>query len=109
MFAALVNPALTSETPTWLRPEPRQRSIFSSDELPAVLGDVIDVMERMGYAAADRFAVHLALEEAAVNAVKHGHRFDPCKQVRIWWDVTPSAVRLVVEDEGPGFDPAQVP
>jgi serine/threonine-protein kinase RsbW len=66
-------------------------------------------MERAGYSSADRFAVRLALEEAVVNAVKHGHGYDPAKQVRIWWLLGASSVKFVVHDEGPGFDPTQVP
>src|SRR5271165_1224086 len=84
-------------------------SISSVHQLPDLLIDVIRVMESVGYGAADIFAVRLALEEAVVNAVKHGHGNDPCKQVRICWAVTTSSVKLVVEDEGPGFDPSGVP
>src|SRR5262249_48466369 len=70
---------------------------------------VVSVMTRLGYGAVDRFAVRMALEEAAVNAVTHGHRGDPSMQARVCWAITPTAVKLVVRDEGPGFDPAQVP
>jgi serine/threonine-protein kinase RsbW len=82
--------------------------IFSLHELPNLLDRVLGVMEYAGYGPGDTFAVRLALEEAVVNAVKHGHDHDPCKKVHIWWAITPASVRLVVEDEGPGFDPAAV-
>jgi serine/threonine-protein kinase RsbW len=93
------------------RPEPLSGwlSISSVQQLPDLLADVLRPMERVGYGVADNFAVRLALEEAVVNAVKHGHGHDPRKQVRIWWAVTSSSVKLVVEDQGPGFDPAEVP
>jgi len=97
------------ETMHRLEAESGRRSIAFADELPDLLADVIRALERLGYGARDAFAVRLALEEAVINAVKHGHGNDPSKQARIWWAVTTSAVKLVVEDEGPGFDPAQVP
>jgi prepilin-type N-terminal cleavage/methylation domain-containing protein len=86
-----------------------QRALSSTDQVPDLLADVIRVMQGVGYGAADVFAVRLGLNEAVANAVKHGHRHDPHKRARIWWAVTASAVKLVVEDEGPGFDPARVP
>jgi anti-sigma regulatory factor (Ser/Thr protein kinase) len=90
--------------------EPRngRLSLFSLHDLPNLLSRILDVMKQAGYGAADSYAVRLALEEAAANAVKHGHGHDLSKQVRIWWTITPEWVRLVVEDEGRGFDPAAV-
>jgi serine/threonine-protein kinase RsbW len=87
----------------------RVQSLFSLKKLPAILTDVLNAMGRAGYCTRDRFAVQLALEEAVVNAVKHGHRYDPHKEVRIWWAVGAATVNLVVEDQGPGFDAALVP
>jgi serine/threonine-protein kinase RsbW len=89
--------------------EPGSWSLSSLDQLPGLLDEVIGVMESAGYGTADRFAVRLALEEAVVNAVKHGHDYDPGKQVRIWWILGASSVSFVVHDEGPGFDVSQVP
>jgi serine/threonine-protein kinase RsbW len=89
-------------------PENGRMSIFWLHDVPKLLARVLGVMNHAGYDAADRFAVGVALEEAATNALKHGHDHDPRKQVRIWWTVTAAAIRLVVEDEGRGFDPADV-
>jgi len=94
---------------TWSEPRNGRLSLFSLHDLPNLLARILDVMDQAGYGAADSFAVRLAVEEAAANAVKHGHGHDPRKQVRIWWTVTSAWVRLVVEDEGRGFDPAIIP
>jgi serine/threonine-protein kinase RsbW len=83
--------------------------LSSLEQLPGLLDDTTAAMERAGYGLADRFAVRMALEEAVVNAVKHGHGYDPGKQVRIWWLLGASSVKFVVHDEGPGFDVTQVP
>jgi serine/threonine-protein kinase RsbW len=53
--------------------------------------------------------VKLALEEALVNAIKHGHKHDPNKTACFHYQVTPECVITQVQDEGPGFDPEQVP
>ena len=55
------------------------------------------------------FAVKLALEEALINAVKHGNRGDPSKNVTIRYAVTPEKAVIIVRDEGPGFLPEEIP
>ncbi len=57
----------------------------------------------------DLFALKLALEEALVNAVKHGNKMDPAKHVRVQYRITPQRADVAIEDEGPGFNPAAVP
>lgn len=70
---------------------------------------VIGLMERMGFPARDVFGMRLALEEAVVNAMKHGNGLDPAKQVHIHCEITRELARVRVSDEGPGFDPGDVP
>jgi serine/threonine-protein kinase RsbW len=74
-----------------------------------VLGPVAEALAREGYKEHDLFGVRLALEEALVNALKHGNRYDPDKEVRVRWEVTAEEAVFEVEDEGPGFDPTGVP
>jgi serine/threonine-protein kinase RsbW len=66
-------------------------------------------MERCGYDHKEVFGVRLALEEAMVNAVKHGNRHDPTKRVRASWHVGPNRVMIEIKDEGDGFDPRALP
>lgn len=66
-------------------------------------------VEKHNYCDAARFAIKLALEEAIVNAIKHGNQLDPAKKVIIEAKVTPDETRLTVEDEGPGFNRESVP
>jgi len=84
-------------------------AIAWTEKIAEVLTDVIGAMAEVGYGARDTFATRLALQEAATNAVKHGHGNEPSKRARIWWVVSASAVTLVVEDDGAGFDPDRVP
>ena len=70
---------------------------------------ILDEIERQGFDSHSLFAVKLALEEALINAVKHGNRLDPDKQIQIESSVTPDKVEIIIEDEGPGFDRRTVP
>lgn len=47
--------------------------------------------------------LQLGLQEALVNAVRHGNGCDPCKCLRVRRIVTPRWVVWQVQDEGPGM------
>ncbi len=55
------------------------------------------------------FAIRLALDEALNNAISHGNKRDPNKQVTIRYAVNQQGVTITVTDQGPGFDPKDVP
>jgi serine/threonine-protein kinase RsbW len=57
----------------------------------------------------DLFSIKLALEEAMVNAIKHGNQYDRNKKVEIAYQVTSERFVIRITDEGGGFDPADVP
>lgn len=58
---------------------------------------------------ADLYAVRLALEEVFVNAIKHGNKCDPHKQIHIHYRVDPDGFYIHVRDEGSGFSPDNIP
>ena len=64
---------------------------------------------RLGYAERELFGIRLALEEAIVNALKHGNRNDPGKAVRVRYQMSPMQFLIEVKDEGRGFDPEGLP
>ena len=64
---------------------------------------------RAGFDPDSQFAIKLALEEAMINAIKHGNQLDPAKRVFVRYEVTPERFDIRIEDEGPGFNPADVP
>ena len=47
--------------------------------------------------------------EAAVNAVLHGNKQNPNKQVHATFTLTSQNLTIQVADEGEGFDPSSVP
>ncbi|MEI7683931.1 MAG: ATP-binding protein [Planctomycetota bacterium] len=55
------------------------------------------------------FGIRLSLEEALVNAVKHGNRLDPLKKVEIEFTVQSDRFEVRITDEGPGYIPENVP
>jgi serine/threonine-protein kinase RsbW len=80
------------------------------DQINAVQDLIVEGAEEMGFPSASRFALRLAMEEAIVNAFKHGHRgLPPETPVRIEYDLSPERVRVAVEDRGPGFRLDHVP
>jgi serine/threonine-protein kinase RsbW len=70
---------------------------------------IVKILEDMGYPPRDVFSVRLALEEALVNAIKHGNGMDPEKSVQIDCRINQERVRIEIEDEGEGFEPESVP
>ena len=70
---------------------------------------IVGGMESRGYSPRDVFGVRLALEEALVNAIKHGNKMDPDKVVNVKWEIDEEHVRVVIEDQGEGFLVQDVP
>ncbi len=70
---------------------------------------LLSLLEEKGYTQDDLFAVHLALEEAFLNAVKHGNKMDPSKKVVLEYLVDEEKVEIRMTDEGRGFDPHSIP
>lgn len=74
-----------------------------------VLDELIGQLEQNQWPPHEVFSVRLAVEEAVVNAIKHGNRCDPSKQVRVAWSISLGRVRIEITDEGSGFDPSAIP
>jgi serine/threonine-protein kinase RsbW len=96
--------AMSVNSRSWTEVELRR-----SAEVEPLLEQVVAAMVAQGYSRRTCWEMRLALEEAIVNGLRHGNRFDPTKRVLARFHVGPSAVLAEVEDEGPGFDPADVP
>lgn len=70
---------------------------------------IISLLNTLRFAERDVFGVRLALEEALVNAIKHGNQMDPNKKVRVTCRVDSEKVRVEIEDQGEGFQLDDVP
>jgi serine/threonine-protein kinase RsbW len=73
-----------------------------------VCDEVLSKLEANGFDKDDIFAVHLALEEAFLNAVKHGNKMDPSKEVKIDCSIDLDKIEISLTDEGDGFEPSSV-
>jgi serine/threonine-protein kinase RsbW len=80
-----------------------------TDEVVPLIDAFATEMSSQGYPTNDIFGMRLSLEEALVNAIKHGHRYDPTKRVSVRYCVKTERVLVEVRDQGSGFDSADVP
>jgi len=70
---------------------------------------LLDLCRRAGCKADEEYWLLTALREALANAVRHGNRQNPDQVVRVFFTIEDSTATIRVEDEGDGFDPADVP
>jgi serine/threonine-protein kinase RsbW len=74
-----------------------------------VLEYLMKRVEKQGVVKSEQSNLFVALDEAFVNAVKHGNKFDATKLVRITTEVSRDEARFTIEDEGEGFDVNSIP
>ncbi len=74
-----------------------------------VLEYLMKRVEKLGVIKPEQSNLFVALDEAFVNAVKHGNKFDAQKLVRITAEVSKQEARFTIEDEGEGFDVKNIP
>jgi serine/threonine-protein kinase RsbW len=69
-----------------------------------ILEYLLKRVEKLGVVKCEQSNLFVALDEAFVNAVKHGNKYDTSKLVRIMAEVSSQEARFTIEDEGEGFD-----
>jgi serine/threonine-protein kinase RsbW len=78
-------------------------SVDSAEE--AVLG----AARQLGFDEDDMHRIGMSVRESMVNAVVHGNRYNARKKVRLTISRTPDRLRVVIADEGEGFDMSSLP
>jgi serine/threonine-protein kinase RsbW len=78
-------------------------------DIERIQGMLASHLADAGYDDAARFAIRLAMEEALVNAFRHGNRAETGREVIVDWHITHDMAEFVVQDQGEGFDPDAVP
>ncbi len=85
-------------------------------ELPSVISLMHIVLEylmkrveKLGVCKPEQSNLFVALDEAFVNAVKHGNKFDSKKLIRVAAEVSQAEARFTIEDQGDGFDVNNIP
>ena len=91
---------------TWLL----EKKIPSDTDLARqLLEELLGQLGRHGWPEEDKFGIHLAVEEALMNAIKHGNQRDPEKFVFVEYRLSDVMLFVQVEDQGEGFNPEDVP
>ena len=80
-----------------------------ADAAIALIIEMIDQLRNKNWDEQDVFSIHLALEEALMNGIKHGNQRDVSKKVEVRGSVSKSQFEITVKDEGKGFVRSQVP
>ncbi len=77
--------------------------------MSGVLQYLLERVAKLGLITPEGSNLFVALDEAFVNAVKHGNKGDPTKLVRVGAELSPTEACFTIEDEGEGFDVATIP
>jgi serine/threonine-protein kinase RsbW len=115
---------VTSPAPATLRlcvrrhrvPNPAGVTVQISLRVPSdvsCIEEVVDLLMRHCSAAnwlcrRMRFNFRVAVAEALANAIVAGNQENPSKSVEVAAELGPDQVRIVVTDQGPGFNPAEI-
>lgn len=68
-----------------------------------------ELQEQAGFNDEDLARIMLTLSEAVTNAIVHGNKEDPKKEVVISSCLDDNILSISVKDEGDGFNPADLP
>lgn len=75
-----------------------------------VSGEILKLLEEVQPDESVLFDIRLCVEEMVRNAIVHGNKSDPSRQVTIdYWREEPGRFVVEIEDEGDGFDHKDVP
>jgi len=74
-----------------------------------IMDEILDQLRQGQWEDRELFGVHLALEEAVVNAIKHGNQHSLEKYIHVHCKIACDRVWIQVTDEGEGFELYEVP
>ncbi|HEV3263247.1 MAG TPA: ATP-binding protein [Gemmataceae bacterium] len=97
-------PALPGGCATW-----EEQTLSVTGQLTPLLECIAAAMAEEHYSPKDIFGMRLAVEEAVVNSIKHGHQEDPSMEVGVRYRIDADCAIVAVEDQGPGFNPDELP
>ena len=91
----------------------REKIEFEFPSTISLMHSILDYLmkrvEKVGVVDTEKSNLFIALDEAFVNAVKHGNKFDADKVIRVSAEVSAKEARFTIEDEGEGFDVNSIP
>ena len=88
----------------------KQLSVASDlKKIRHAVDEIIIMLKGLQVDESDMFDIRLCLEEALINAIKYGNRFDKDLEVLIDFACVNDKINISVEDKGTGFDHNKVP
>ena len=75
----------------------------------ALIRELVKRLERNNWNRRDVFGIHMAMEEAMMNAIKHGNSSDCAKKIHVEIVVSDLRFYSKITDDGRGFDPDEIP
>ena len=86
------------------------QTIESDPDLCApIIAQLLDQLAQLNWSNKDAFGIHMAMEEAILNSIRHGNKCEPSKFVHVVIELDDVQFNGTVTDEGAGFDPEKVP
>lgn len=67
------------------------------------------VMHSTSLTDEEKRMLHLAINEIGMNAIEWGNKADATRHIRISYAFFPHKILIRIEDEGPGFNPREIP
>lgn len=79
------------------------------DNCAKIIGLLLEQLEKFEWSNRDVFAIHMAMEESILNAIRHGNQCSPDKTVHIRIEINDQKFYSQITDQGDGFDLEKVP
>ena len=76
----------------------------SLERISSLIPTIIERIRPLGIPEEEIFNIRLSLEEALVNAVKHGNKLNPQLTVEVKVELNSDKLVIEVKDQGEGFD-----
>ena len=86
-----------------------QKIESNPDHCAPIIAQLLQQLDLLNWSNKDAFGIHMALEEAILNSIRHGNQCRPGTFVHIVIELDDVQFKGTVTDEGPGFDPNDVP
>lgn len=87
-------------------------SLVAASDQPDLIHEIERLAEKAsnhaGFSEEERDSLAIAVTEIGNNAINHGNKRDPRKKVFVDITTKPGEVRVVIRDQGAGFDPEQL-
>ena len=83
-----------------------ESTLESVDEAEAM---ILEAAGSAGFDEDEQHHISMAARECLVNAVVHGNRYNAHKRVHVSIETSPDRMKIVIRDEGEGFDLGDLP